>query len=220
LARDLTFNILTPTALTHAHNGDKVGAPLEQTGRKAMLDEIREDADERMGKSIESLRTHLAKIRTGRANPSLLDGIVVPYYGNDTPLNQVATITVEDARTLAIAPWEKNLIPEIEKAILKSDVGITPASTSDLVRVPLPALTEENRRDLARQAKQETETARIAARNIRREAIADVRELVKEKMVAEDDAHRAEETIQKLTDKRIAEMEKVLSAKESDLLEI
>ena len=123
-------------------------------------------------------------------------------------------------RTLAIAPWEKNLIPEIEKAILKSDVGITPASTSDLVRVPLPALTEENRRDLARQAKQETETARIAARNIRREAIADVRELVKEKMVAEDDAHRAEETIQKLTDKRIAEMEKVLSAKESDLLEI
>ena len=135
-------------------------------------------------------------------------------------MNQVATITVEDARTLAIAPWEQNLIPEIEKAILTSDVGITPASTSDLVRVPLPALTEENRRDLARQAKQETETARIAARNIRREAIADVRELVKEKMVAEDDAHRAEETIQKLTDRRIAEMEEVLSAKESDLLEI
>lgn len=185
-----------------------------------MIDEIQADADERMGKSIEAFHTSLAKIRTGRANPSLLDGILVSYYGNDTPLNQVASITVEDARTLALSPWEKNLIPDIEKAILKSDLGITPATSGDLIRVPLPALTEENRRDLARHAKQETEAARVAVRNIRRDAIAHVRDLVKEKEVAEDEARRAEERIQKLTDKRIAEIEGVLAAKESDLMEI
>ena len=185
-----------------------------------MIDEIQADADERMGKSIEALHATLAKIRTGRANPALLDGILVPYYGNDTPLNQVASITVEDARTLLLAPWEKNLIPEIEKAILKSDLGITPATSGEVIRVPLPALTEENRRDLAKHAKQETETARIAVRNIRRDAIGDIRELVKEKEVAEDEARRAEERIQKLTDKRISEIEAVLSAKESDLMEI
>ena len=122
-----------------------------------MIDDIQDDANDRMGKSVESLEGSFAKIRTGRANPSLLDTILVEYYGNDTPLNQIATITVEDARTLAISPWEKSLVPDIEKAILKSDIGITPASTGDLIRVPLPALTEENRRDLARQAKQEAE---------------------------------------------------------------
>ena len=185
-----------------------------------MIDEIQDDADERMGKTIEALHTSLAKIRTGRANPSLLDAILVSYYGNDTPLKQVASITVEDARTLAVAPWEKNLIPDIEKAILKSDLGITPATSGDLIRVPLPALTEENRRDLARHAKQEAENAKIAVRNIRRDAIADVRELVKEKEVAEDEARRAEERIQKLTDKRVAEIDAVLSAKEADLMEI
>ena len=185
-----------------------------------MIEEILEDADERMGKSIDALHTAFAKIRTGRANPSLLDGILVPYYGNDTPLNQVASITVEDARTLLVSPWEKNLITEIEKAILKSDLGITPATSSDVIRVPLPALTEENRRDLARHAKQETETARIAVRNIRRDAIADIRELVKEKEAAEDDARRAEERIQKLTDTRIGEVDEVLAAKEADLMEI
>lgn len=185
-----------------------------------MIKEIIEDADERMGKSLEVLGAHFARIRTGRANPGLLDGIEVEYYGNLTPLNQVATITVEDARTLAISPWEKNLIPTVEKALLKSDLGITPSSTSELIRVPLPALTEQNRKDLAKQAKQEAENARIAIRNIRRDAIADIRELVKEKEVAEDEAHKGEDDIQKLTDRRVAEVEAALSAKEADLMEV
>ena len=185
-----------------------------------MIEEIRADADERMGKSVDSLHAAFARIRTGRANPSLLDGIEVAYYGTDTPLNQVASVTVEDARTLVISPWEKKLVPDIEKAILKSDLGLTPNSTSELIRVPLPALTEENRRDLAKQARHEAENARIAIRNIRRDAISDIRELVKEKEVAEDEAHRAEEAIQKLTDKRIGEVEKALEAKEADLMAI
>lgn len=185
-----------------------------------MIVDIRADADERMGKSVESLHAAFARIRTGRANPSLLSGIEVAYYGTPTPLNQVASVSVEDARTLVISPWEKKLIPEIEKAILKSDLGITPNATSDVVRVPLPALTEENRRDLAKHARHEAENARVAVRNIRRDAIAHIRDLVKEKEVAEDDAHRAEEAIQKLTDKRIAEIDKTLEAKEADLMEI
>jgi ribosome recycling factor len=185
-----------------------------------MIDEIHADADERMGKSIESLHTAFARIRTGRANPSLLDGIQVSYYGTDTPLNQVASVSVEDARTLVISPWEKKLIPDIEKAILKSDLGITPSATSEVIRVPLPALTEENRRDLAKHARHEAENARVAIRNIRRDAIAHIRDLVKEKEVAEDDAHRAEDAIQKLTDKRIGEVEKTLESKEADLMAI
>ncbi len=184
------------------------------------VEEIKSDADERMGKSVEVLQNTFGRLRTGRANPSLLDGIQVPYYGTPTPLNQVATINVEDARTLAISPWEKSLIPEIEKAILKSDIGITPSASSDLVRVPLPALTEENRRDLAKQAKHEAEHARVAIRNIRRDAIHDLRELGKEKEIAEDDEHRAEGDLQKLTDKRISEVEKILASKEADLMEI
>lgn len=185
-----------------------------------MIDEIKQDADERMGKSLEVLATHFARIRTGRANPSLLDGIEIEYYGNPTPLNQVASVTVEDARTLVISPWEKNMIPELEKALLRSDLGITPASTSELIRVPLPALTEENRRDLARQAKQEAEHTRVAIRNIRRDAIADIRELVKEKEAAEDEGHRGEEDVQKLTDRRVAEVDAALAAKEADLMEV
>jgi ribosome recycling factor len=185
-----------------------------------MINEIKQDADERMGKSLEVLGANFSRIRTGRANPSLLNGIELEYYGNPTPLNQVASINVEDARTLVISPWEKGLIPEIEKAILKSDIGITPSSTSELIRVPLPALTEENRKDLARQAKQEAENARVAIRNIRRDAIADIRELVKEKEVAEDEAHKAEEAVQKLTDRWVAEVEAALAAKEADLMEV
>lgn len=185
-----------------------------------MIDEILEDANERMGKSLESMQQAFAKIRTGRANPSLLDSISVDYYGAQTPLNQVASISVEDGRTLAVSPWEKPLIPDIEKAILKSDLGITPVSTGDVIRVPLPPLTEENRRDLARQAKHEAENGRIAIRNIRREAISDVRELVKEKEATEDDARRAEERAQKYTDARVAEVDAALAAKESDLMEI
>ena len=181
---------------------------------------IEADADERMGKSMHAMQTAFARIRTGRAHPSLLDPIEIPYYGNDTPLNRVATISVEEARTLVITPWEKKLIPQIEKAILKSDLGITPASSKDAVRVPLPALTEENRRDLARQARHEAEAARIAMRNIRRDAIHEVRELLKEKAVAEDEAHRAEQQIQAITDRHTGEVDMVLAAKEADLMEI
>lgn len=185
-----------------------------------MLDEILEDANERMGKSLESLTTTFAKIRTGRANPALLDTISVEYYGSDTPLNQVASISVEDGRTLTVSPWEKQLTPDIEKAILKSDLGITPIASGDVIRVPLPPLTEENRRDLARVAKQEAENGRIAIRNIRREAIGDIRELVKEKEATEDDARRAEDRMQKYTDARVAEVDAALAAKEADLMEI
>lgn len=165
------------------------------------------------------LQHAFAKIRTGRANPSLLDTVFVEYYGAPTPLNQVASVSVEDARTLAVSPWEKPLVPIIEKAILKSDIGITPVSSGDVIRVPLPPLTEENRRDLAKQAKAEAENSRISIRNIRREAIADVRELVKEKEATEDDARRAEDRIQKVTDKRVAQVDTALAAKESDLMD-
>ncbi len=185
-----------------------------------MIDEIVEDANERMGKSLDALEHAFARIRTGRANPSLLDSVMVDYYGSPTPLNQVASISVEDARTLAVSPWEKPLVPVIEKAILKSDIGITPVSSGDVIRVPLPPLTEENRRDLAKQAKHEAENSRISIRNIRRDAIADVRELVKEKEATEDEARRAEERIQGVTDKRVAEVDAALAAKETDLMAI
>jgi ribosome recycling factor len=185
-----------------------------------MIDEIKADADERMGKSLESMQAAFAKIRTGRATPSLLNGITVDYYGVETPLSQVASVNVEDARTLAISPWEKQLVPVIEKALLKSDLGINPSTAGNVIRVPMPPLTEENRRDLAKVARQEAENGRIAIRNIRRDAISDIRELAKEKEVAEDDAHRAEEGIQKMTDRRIEEVDSALAAKEADLLEI
>ena len=185
-----------------------------------MIEDIKKEMNQRMGKSLEALIHAFGRIRTGRANPAILEGIVVPYYGTDTPLNQVASISVEDARTLLIAPWDRKLVSEIEKAILKSDLGITPKSTSDVIRLPLPPLSEENRRDLAKLAKHEAEQARVAIRNIRRDAIGDVRDLVKEKEIAEDDARRAEEDIQRLTDKRISEIDHALSEKESDLLKI
>ena len=185
-----------------------------------MIDEILEDANERMGKSIDALRNTFGRIRTGRANPALLDGIFVDYYGVKTPLNQVASVSVEDARTLLLAPWERPLVVEIEKAILRSDVGITPVNNGEVIRVPLPPLTEENRRDLAKQAKAEAENGRISVRNIRRDAIADIRELVKEKEAAEDEGRKGEERVQAYTDARVAEIEKALSEKESELMEI
>lgn len=185
-----------------------------------MIEEFTADADERMGKTIEAMQAAFARIRTGRAHPSLLDGIEVPYYGSDAPLNQVASISVEDARTLLVSPWEKSLVPAIQKAILKSDLGITPAATQDVVRIPLPALTEENRRDLARQARQEAEAGRIAIRNIRRDAISDIRELLREKEVAQDDARRGEEAVQQITDRRVKEVDKALESKEADLMAV
>ena len=185
-----------------------------------MIDEILEEANERMGKSIDALRNTFGRIRTGRANPALLEGIFVDYYGVKTPLNQVASVSVEDARTLLLAPWERPLVVEIEKAILRSDVGITPVNNGEVIRVPLPPLTEENRRALAKQAKAEAENGRISLRNIRRDAIADIRELVKEKEAAEDKGRKGEERMQAYTDTRVAEIEKALSEKESELMEI
>ena len=185
-----------------------------------MIEEFTADADERMGKTIEAMQGAFARIRTGRAHPSLLDGIEVPYYGSDAPLNQVASISVEDARTLLVSPWEKSLVPAIQKAILKSDLGITPAATQDVVRLPLPALTEQNRRELARQARQEAEAARIAIRNIRRDAISDIRELLREREVAQDDARRGEEAVQQVTDRRVKEVDQALEAKEADLMAV
>lgn len=185
-----------------------------------MIDEIQSDAVGRMDKSLESLHHTFGRIRTGRANPALLEGIHVPYYGNETPLNQVATISVEDARTLVIAPWEKNLIAAIEKAILKSDLGITPATSSDVVRVPLPALTEESRKELTKMARHEAEQARVAVRNIRRDAINDLRDLLKEKEITEDEERKAHDGIQKITDHHVAEIDAALERKEADLLEI
>ena len=185
-----------------------------------MINEIRKDAEVRMTKSLASLESALAKIRTGRAHPSLLGDIKVPYYGNDTPLDQVANIGVEDARTLLISPWEKSLIPAIEKAILKSDLGLTPSSGGESIRLPMPPLTEENRIALTKVAKHEAENARVAMRNIRRDANAHLKELLKEKDISEDEEHHAIDLIQKLTDERIADIEHALQVKEKDLLEI
>jgi len=185
-----------------------------------MIDEIQQDAEERMGKTLHALDAEFAKIRTGRAHPSLLDNVSVDYYGTPTPINQVANITVEDGRTLMISPWEKPMIPKIEKAILKSDLGLNPATTSDNIRLPMPPLTEENRRDLTRVAKAEAENARIAIRNIRRDANSDLKEYLKEKEITEDEERRGEEQIQKLTDAKIKQIDAALEAKEADLMEI
>ena len=185
-----------------------------------MLEEIKKDAEERMNKSLSSLATAFAKIRTGRAHPRILDGLSVDYYGTKTPLNQAANITIEDARTLAIIPWEKSMIQVIEKAILKSDLGLNPSTSGDKIRLPMPPLTEENRRDLTRIAKLDAENARVAIRNIRRDANSDVKDLLKEKEISEDEERRGMEAIQKLTDTKVKEVDDSLAAKESDLMEI
>ncbi len=185
-----------------------------------MIDEICEDANERMQKSVQSLTDNFKKIRTGRAHPSILDSVKVNYYGTETPLSQVANVSVEDARTLSITPWEKPMVPDIEKAIMKSDLGLNPSTAGMVIRVPMPALTEETRKVYIRQARQEAEQARVAIRNIRRDANGDVKDLLKEKEITEDDDRRAQDAIQKLTDSAIAEVESHLQSKESDLMEI
>ncbi len=189
------------------------------SGDGIVINELREDTAVRMDKTLASLEATFAKIRTGRAHPSLLDTILVPYYGTDTPLKQVANITVEEARSLVITPWEKSLIPAVEKAILKSDLGLTPSASSDNVRLPMPALTEENRKDLTRVARHEAENARVALRNIRRDANSDLKELLKDKDISEDEEKLGLEMIQKLTDEKVADVDKVLAAKETDLME-
>jgi len=185
-----------------------------------VLDEIKKDAGERMAKSVASLRQELTKIRTGRAHTSLLDHITVEYYGSQVPLNQVSNVGVEDSRTLTVTPWEKDMVQPIEKAIMTSDLGLNPASAGTVIRVPLPALTEERRKDMIRVVRQEAEGGRVAIRNIRRDAIGDVKDLLKEKMIGEDDERRAEEDIQGITDKYVAEVDQVLADKEAELMEI
>ncbi|MFT5116626.1 MAG: ribosome recycling factor [Kiritimatiellia bacterium] len=185
-----------------------------------MIEDIKQEARQQMQRSVEALGTNFNKIRTGRAHPSILDGIKVDYYGSDTPLSQVANISVLDARTLSISPWEKQLTPAIEKAIMKSDLGLNPSTMGDLIRLPMPMLTEETRRNYTKQAKSEAESARVSIRNARRDALSHVKDLLKEKEIGEDDERRAQDDIQKITDKFVADVEKALTAKETDLLKI
>ncbi len=185
-----------------------------------MIDEIKQDASTRMDKSIDALKSEMSKIRTGRAHPSLLDHLTVEYYGSEVPFSQVANIGIEDSRTLTVTPWEKDMVPVLEKAIMNSDLGLNPASAGTVIRVPMPALTEERRKDLVRVVRAEAENSRVAIRNIRRDANSDFKDLLKEKEISEDEARKAEEDVQKLTDQHIALVEEVLAAKEKELMEI
>jgi ribosome recycling factor len=185
-----------------------------------MIEDIKKDAAQRMKKSVTALETAMAKIRAGRAHTSLLDHVTVPYYGSDVPLSQVANVGVEDARTLTVTPWEKNMLSVVEKAIMTSDLGVNPNSAGMTIRIPIPPLTEERRRDLVKVARNEAEGARIAVRNIRRDANSTLKDLLKEKEISEDEARGAEDSIQKLTDATIKEVDQVLSEKETDLMEV
>lgn len=185
-----------------------------------MIEDIIKDATQRMGKSVEALKHELAKVRTGRAHTSLLDHVTVEYYGSRVPISQVANVNVEDARTLTVTPWDKSMIKAVEKAILESDLGLNPTTAGTVMRVPMPPLTEERRRDLVKVVRHEAENGRVALRNIRRDANHHVKELLKEKEISEDDERRAEGRIQDLTDKFVAEVDQLLSQKEEELMEI
>jgi ribosome recycling factor len=185
-----------------------------------VLDDIKKDAAKRMDKSVESLRHDMTKLRTGRAHTSLLDHITVEYYGSEVPLSQVSNINVEDSRTLTVSPWEKGMVQAIEKAIRHSDLGLNPVSAGTVIRVPLPPLTEERRKDMIRLVRQEAEGARVAIRNIRRDALNDIKDLLKEKMIGADEERRAHEEVQAITDKHIADIDRVLADKERDLMEV
>lgn len=185
-----------------------------------MINALKKDAAARMAKSVDSLKQELGKLRTGRAHAGLLEHVTVSYYGNETPLNQVASIAVADARTLVVTPWEKNLVGPIEKALMKSDLGLNPASAGTVIRVPLPPLTEERRRDLVKVVRREGEETKIAIRNVRRDANQQLKTLLKEKSISEDAERQAQDEIQKLTDRYIQDVDKVLAAKEADLMEI
>lgn len=185
-----------------------------------MINEIIKDADTRMQKSLDSLKGELAKIRTGRAHPSLLEHIMVDYYGSDTPLSQVASIGVEDARTLTITPWERPMVQAIEKAIMKSDLGLNPNSAGAVIRVPMPQLTEDRRRDLVKVVRNEGENGKIAIRNIRRDANTDFKSLEKDKDISEDEEHKAQDDVQKLTDKYVKTVDDLIDVKEADLMKV
>ena len=185
-----------------------------------MIADVKKAAEQKMQKSVEALKTDLGKVRTGRAHTGLLDHIKVDYYGTMMPINQVANVTLADAHTITVQPWEKKMVHPVEKAIRDSDLGLNPATSGDLIRVPLPALTEERRKELIKVVHREAENARVAVRNIRRDAISHLKDLLKAKSVAEDDERRAQEDVQKLTDRYIAEVDKLLHAKEADLMAV
>jgi ribosome recycling factor len=185
-----------------------------------MIDDIRKDAAGRMAKSVEALADNLAKVRTGRAHASLLDHLTVSYYGSDVPLKQVANIGVEDARTITVQPFEQQMVSAVEKSIMESDLGLNPNSAGTLIRVPMPQLTEERRRDMTKIVRAEAEQARVAVRNVRRDANSDLKALVKEKLISEDDERRGQEIVQKLTDQHVKEIDELLETKEKDLMSI
>lgn len=185
-----------------------------------MLNELQQSTTQKMQRSIEALKTDLAKVRTGRAHTGLLDHVMVEYYGSEVPINQVANVTLIDARTIGVQPWEKPMVAKVEKAIRDSDLGLNPASQGEIIRVPMPPLTEERRRDLTKVVRQEGETAKIAVRNLRRDANQQLKDAVKDKTISEDDERRGQEAIQKLTDRFVAEIDKILAEKEQELMHI
>ena len=185
-----------------------------------MINDIKKDAETRMEKSIASLEVAFSKVRTGRAHPSLLDGVMVSYYGTPTPLNQVAGVNVEDGRTLLVSPWEKPLVPDVEKAIMAANLGLNPSSNGEVIRVPLPPLTEETRREYIKVVKGDAENARVAIRSVRRDANSDIKELLKEKEISEDEDKKGHEEVQKITDKFVKRVDELLAKKEADLLEV
>jgi len=185
-----------------------------------MIDDIKQDARSRMSKSIESFKAELSKIRTGRAHPSLLNHIMVDFYGSDVPVGQAANITVEDARTLAVSPWDKSMVPVIEKAIISSDLGLNPSTAGTVIRVPMPPLTEERRKELVKVVRELAENARVAVRNIRRDGNNDLKTLSKDKDISEDDEHRGQDLVQQVTNQSTDEIEALLQTKEQELMEI
>jgi ribosome recycling factor len=185
-----------------------------------MLEDIRKDATDRMGKCVAAFKHELKRLRTGRASTSLVDHIRVDYYGAESPLNQVANVAVEDARTITIIPYDKQMVSTIEKALMKSDLGVTPTTAGNVIRIPLPPLTEERRKDLAKVVKHEAENARVAIRNVRRDVMQDLKEMLKEKMISEDVERKAHEEVQKLTDKHVADVDAAMHEKEKELMQV
>jgi ribosome recycling factor len=185
-----------------------------------MLDDLKKDATVRMQKCVQVFQADLKKLRTGRAHPSLVEHLKVDYYGSEVPLQQVANISIEDARTLVVSPWEKTMVGPIEKAIHKSDLGLTPMTAGTVIRVPLPPLTEERRRDIGKVVRQDAENARVSVRNVRRDVLTDVKELLKDKEISQDDERKAQDDIQKLTDRYIGEIDQQLAAKEKEILQV
>jgi ribosome recycling factor len=185
-----------------------------------MLEDLKKDARERMAKCVQNFQSDLKKLRTGRAHPSLIEHLRVDYYGSEVPLQQVASISVEDGRTLVVSPWEKTVVQAIEKAIHKSDLGLNPMTAGTIIRIPMPPLTEERRRDITKVLRHDAENARVAVRNVRRDVMNDIKDLLKEKLVSQDDERRAEAEVQKLTDKHVADVDQLLAAKEKEVMQV